>query len=276
MSTYSSALSPSRAKDFKQCPLKFRYLVVDRLPQPPTEATIRGTVTHAVLEEMFALPPQDRIASNAAQLVAPVTARLIDESSWDVVLNEGYPAQKLEQDVRALVDGYFNIEQPQYIHPKSLETMYETVLPSSGLRIRGIIDRLDVSDTGDLRVTDYKTGKTPSARYMEDSLFQMRFYALLLRNVLKAPRRLQLLYLRGEDVLTYDPPEEDIDRFEQDLNALWARLHESLLSGVFEPRKSPLCPWCPFQDRCSLFGGTVTAPDPENLQRVLSMDTMTA
>ena len=29
------ALSPSRANDFMQCPLLFRFRTVDRLPEPP-------------------------------------------------------------------------------------------------------------------------------------------------------------------------------------------------------------------------------------------------
>ncbi|HEX4252767.1 MAG TPA: PD-(D/E)XK nuclease family protein, partial [Pseudonocardia sp.] len=44
------ALSPSRAGDFKQCPLLYRFRAVDRLPEVPTRAQVRGTVVHAVLE----------------------------------------------------------------------------------------------------------------------------------------------------------------------------------------------------------------------------------
>ncbi|NKY41704.1 PD-(D/E)XK nuclease family protein, partial [Cellulomonas septica] len=34
-------LSPSRANDFLQCPLLFRFRVVDRLPEPPSAAAAR-------------------------------------------------------------------------------------------------------------------------------------------------------------------------------------------------------------------------------------------
>src|SRR5205085_8004468 len=50
------ALSPSRAADFKQCPLLYRFRVVDRLPETPSRAQVRGTVVHAVLERLFTLP----------------------------------------------------------------------------------------------------------------------------------------------------------------------------------------------------------------------------
>ena len=45
-----AALSPSRASDFMQCPLLYRFRVIDRLPSPPSAAAARGTLVHAVLE----------------------------------------------------------------------------------------------------------------------------------------------------------------------------------------------------------------------------------
>ncbi|NLG21049.1 MAG: PD-(D/E)XK nuclease family protein, partial [Actinomycetales bacterium] len=47
------ALSPSRASDFMQCPLLYRFRVIDRLPEPPSAAAARGTLVHAALERVF-------------------------------------------------------------------------------------------------------------------------------------------------------------------------------------------------------------------------------
>jgi putative RecB family exonuclease len=38
-----AALSPSRAADFLQCPLLYRFRVVDRLAEAPSPAAVRGT-----------------------------------------------------------------------------------------------------------------------------------------------------------------------------------------------------------------------------------------
>ena len=48
-----AALSPSRASDFMQCPLLYRFRVIDRLPEPPSPAAARGTLVHSVLERVF-------------------------------------------------------------------------------------------------------------------------------------------------------------------------------------------------------------------------------
>src|SRR4051794_5676808 len=70
------ALSPSRAGDFKQCPLLYRFRAIDRLPELPSRAQIRGTLVHAVLERLYDLPAQERLPAAAHALVAPEWARL--------------------------------------------------------------------------------------------------------------------------------------------------------------------------------------------------------
>jgi putative RecB family exonuclease len=70
------ALSPSRANDFKQCPLLYRFRAIDRLPEVPTSAQARGTLVHAVLEQLFLLPAQERTPQAARALVAPMWERL--------------------------------------------------------------------------------------------------------------------------------------------------------------------------------------------------------
>src|SRR5437870_6407084 len=73
------ALSPSRASDFKHCPLLYRFRAIDRLPETPSPAQVRGIVVHAVLEELFGLPPEQRLPERAHALVAPVWQQIREE-----------------------------------------------------------------------------------------------------------------------------------------------------------------------------------------------------
>ena len=74
------SLSPSRAADFKNCPLLYRFRTIDRLPEQPSSAATRGTVVHAVLERLYDLPAADRTVSAAQALVEPQWQRLLAES----------------------------------------------------------------------------------------------------------------------------------------------------------------------------------------------------
>nr|WP_127503481.1 PD-(D/E)XK nuclease family protein [Actinoplanes solisilvae] len=73
------SLSPSRAADFKTCPLLFRFRTIDRLPEQPSADQVRGTLVHAVLESLFDLPAAERTPEAAAALVAPSWSRLLEQ-----------------------------------------------------------------------------------------------------------------------------------------------------------------------------------------------------
>jgi len=64
-------------------------------------------------------------------------------------------ADALRAEGEKLVANYFTIEDPNEINPVGIELLLETRL--NGMRLRGIIDRLDLTPDGELVVIDYKT-----------------------------------------------------------------------------------------------------------------------
>ena len=265
-----TSLSPSRAGDFMTCPLLYRFRVIDRLPEKPSPAATRGTLVHAVLERLFDAPAAERTAPRARAMVAgewdrllasrPELAELFAEADGEDGDTGGdLSPERLAQwltEAEALVERWFTLEDPTRLEPAERELAVETVL-DSGLTLRGIIDRVDVSPAGEVRIVDYKTGKAPRADYAAGALFQMKFYGLVLwrlRGTL--PRRLQLVYLGSGDVLTYDPTESDLLAVERKLLALWEAIRRATESGDWRPRPSKLCGWCDHQAFCPEFGGT--------------------
>src|SRR5581483_12296729 len=73
------SLSPSRAADFKTCPLLYRFRTIDRLPEQPTPDQVRGTLVHAVLEHLFDRDAAERTEDVAATLIGPEWDRLAAE-----------------------------------------------------------------------------------------------------------------------------------------------------------------------------------------------------
>ncbi|MGF7120735.1 putative RecB family exonuclease [Rhodococcus sp. BE178] len=250
------ALSPSRASDFKQCPLLYRFRAVDRIPEAPSKAQVRGTVVHAALESLFALPRADRVPERARELVEPAWERLL-ESSPELADLVG-PAERGQflTEARRLVSGYYKLEDPTRFDPESCELRVETEL-DDGVLLRGFVDRIDVSPTGLLRVVDYKTGRAPWEMGESKALFQMKFYALvLMRTRGIVPAQLQLLYLGDSQALTYQPEEDELRRFERTLSAIWRAILDSGATGDFRPNPGRLCDWCNHKTRCPAFGGT--------------------
>ncbi|WP_244374686.1 RecB family exonuclease [Streptomyces griseorubiginosus] len=270
-----AGLSPSRASDFMQCPLLYRFRVIDRLPEKPSEAATRGTLVHAVLERLFDAPAGERTAPRAKALIPGQWDRLRENRPEVVELFEDDPGgERLARwlgEAEQLVERWFTLEDPTRLEPAERELFVEAEL-DSGLRLRGIIDRVDVAPTGEVRIVDYKTGKAPRPEYAEGALFQMKFYALVVWRLKRVvPRRLQLVYLGSGDVLTYDPVLADLERVERKLLALWEAIRQATESGDWRPRPTKLCGWCDHQTHCPEFGGT-PPPYPLPVRAVGSAD----
>jgi len=250
------ALSPSRANDFKQCPLLYRFRALDRIPETPTKAQVKGSVVHAALEALFALPAAERVPDRARALVEPAWERLLEESAELVNLVTPDERGRFLTEARRLVAGYYKLEDPTRFEPDACELRVETEL-DDGVLLRGFVDRIDVSPTGLVRVVDYKTGRAPWELGETKALFQMKFYAVvLLRTRGVVPAQLQLLYLGDGQALTYRPDEAELRRFERTLSAIWTAIRDAGASGDFRPNPSRLCDWCNHRSRCPAFGGT--------------------
>jgi putative RecB family exonuclease len=245
--------------DFKQCPLKYRFRAIDRIPEPPTRNAVRGTVVHAVLEDLYGLPAADRRPARAATLVEPAWARMLAERPEiaELVADDGLTG--FLGEVHKLVEKYYRLEDPTRFDPESCESRVEVEL-DDGVLLRGFVDRIDVAPTGELRVVDYKTGRAPGIAQETKALFQLKFYALVVlrtRGIL--PTQLRLIYLADEQILTYAPDEEELRRFERTLSALWQAILEAGRTGDFPPNTSWLCSYCSYKSLCPEFGGTPPA-----------------
>lgn len=248
------ALSPSRASDYKRCPLQYRFRAIDRLPEPSTEAQVKGTLVHAVLEEMFSWPREERTYPAAVKRLKPTWEQVrIDDPTCAVPVEDDY---QMLVDARTLLRGYFTMENPLGFDAHAQEMPVDFTLPN-GVPVRGFIDRVDIAQTGEVRVVDYKTGKKPLPRYSQDAQFQMRFYALVYWRLFGVvPTQLKLMYLKVMDSMILTPSREELEYFERDLAELWWKIEADGKAGSFRPQQSKLCGWCAFQSLCPAFGGT--------------------
>ncbi|MBG6121595.1 RecB family exonuclease [Corynebacterium aquatimens] len=248
------ALSPSRANDYMQCPLKYRLRAVDRIPEPKTLAQVTGTLVHAVLEEMHGWPREERTYPAAVKRLKPTWAAMCESDPTNAEPVEDEYA--LLVSARDLLRGYFHMENPCGFDSHEQEMYVDAVLPN-GVPVRGFIDRVDIAPTGEVRVVDYKTGKKPHPRYASEAQFQMRFYALVYWRLFGViPTQLRLMYLKVIDSLFLAPSREELEYFERDLGDLWSKVEADGRSGRFRPTPSRLCDWCSFKPLCPVYGGT--------------------
>jgi len=249
-----TSLSPSKVSSFTDCALAFRFSAIDRLPDPPTVATVRGTLVHAALERLMLLDPPARTVEAGLSCLAEARAALELDPEW---LELALPADEQATflaEAETLVRRYFDIEDPTTVTPIGLELRMEVEL--DGLTLRGIIDRLELDADGELVVTDYKTGRAPREAYEQSRLGGVHFYAFLCERLLgRRPARVQLLHLADPVAIITVPSEQSIRQLERKVRAIWSAIERACERDDFRPKQSRLCNWCAYQAYCPAFGG---------------------
>jgi putative RecB family exonuclease len=252
-----SSLSPSRLASFTSCGLQFRFTAIEGLPEPPTVAATRGTLVHAALEHLFTLPAAERGPEVAGACLDVAVERLRADPEWVGLGLDGAGEARMRDEASSLLTGYFRLEDPRTVHPVGLELKLEVEV--GGVRLRGIIDRLDLVD-GELVVTDYKTGRAPGDDWARRQMTGVHVYSLMCERWFgRRPVRVQLLHLAEPVAIVAEPSDQSSRGLSRRLEAVWRAVETACEREDFRPRPSGRCTSCAFQRWCPSFGGDPTA-----------------
>ena len=250
-----ATLSPSKVTSFRDCALAFRFTVIERLADLPTVATVRGTFVHRVLERLFwHHPAGQRTPSAAAWELDRAWDELQSDDDLRMLALGPDERARMRADAESLVSNYFRLEDPDEIRPVGVELSLEARVDD--MRLRGIIDRLDLLPDGSLEVVDYKTGRAPSVNFEQSKLIGVHLYALLTEAVLgRPPVRVKLLHLQEPVSIVAEPTGQALRGHRIRAGAVWSAIERSCAKEDFRPRPSSLCDYCNFRAFCPAFGG---------------------
>jgi len=261
-------LSYSSYRTYLECPLRWKYLYVDRLPEVPRGYFTFGRVIHSVLEELvrpLVVPTARRVSEAESQRTLddwqtslPPTrpgwmtrAEMLEvyDRAW---LSDGYGSPDEEARYRAmgrdLLGRYYDHlvrERPQ---PVAVEEHLEARW--DGIPIHGYIDRIDRTPAGGLEIVDYKTSRELSHEDARDSDQLSLYQVLVQQNYVEPVEGLTLYHLRSLKPLRARPREPTA------LTVLHDRLgtvSDGIRAEAFEPTPGRHCARCDFRSRCPEF-----------------------
>jgi putative RecB family exonuclease len=262
-----TSLSPSKVSSFTDCGLAFRFSTIDRLPEPPSIAATRGTLVHAALERLFCLEPHERSHEQALACLEEAIVELRDHPEYAGLELAPEAEATFHDEARVLLEKYFRLEDPTTITPIGIELKLEVEL--GGVRLRGIIDRLELDADGELVVTDYKTGRAPGERQEQQRLAGVAFYSLLCERLFgRRPAKVQLLYLADPVAIISTPTDQSTRGVERKLSAVWTAVERACEREDFRPNPSRLCDWCGFKAYCPSFGGDIALADAHRVEQL--------
>lgn len=267
-----SRISPSSAAMWEQCPRRWWYRYIDRLPEPPPGPhMVLGSFVHRILELLLDHPPEERTRDAARILARSVwQTEIVNSPEWASLDLSDEEALEFRRRAWSTVEAYFSFQKPSEVKP--IERELEVLVEIDGVPFRGFIDLVEDEGTDGapaVVVTDYKTGMPPrlgtpyTERQIAERLLQPLWYAAALEALGEhVPTRARLLYfaarpdasgthLMHTHELSTPVHAEALAPAKAELTRRWEAIEAALDAGEATSRPGPLCGWCPYVDICS-------------------------
>ncbi len=289
-------LSYSSYRTYLECPLRWKYLYVERRPETPRGYFTFGRVVHSVLEEVvrpLVVPAPRRRDGGESQTTLhdwsageaaegpPEPGRPVMASEQLLALydqlwsDEGYTSKDEAERYRSLgrelllrYRDRLEIEPPS---PVAVEEHLEARW--DGLSVHGYVDRIDRTPGGGLEVLDYKTSRELSAgdAFSSD---QLSLYQVLVERSYRAPvERLTLLHLRSLTPLRTPPRGPHVL---EPLHQRMGEVADGIREEAYEPTPGPHCARCDFRPICPEFRPMPAAEGPRLAALVDRFDALRA
>ena len=208
--------SHSSLKDYEGCPRRYyEAKVLKKYPFTDTQATIYGKELHEAAEfyikDGTPLPPQFAFVQDTLDALNAKPGRKLTEYKMGLT-SDLRPCDFMAKDVW----------------------------------VRGIADLLIINDDNlTARVVDYKTGNN---KYPDRE--QLKLMALMVFAHFPHIRRVEgaLLFVVKEDIAKASFMVGEAEEYWWDYRERVARIEKAHETGVWNPKPTPLCGWCPCKD----------------------------
>jgi len=237
------SLSFGQINDYLECPARYRYAHLIRIPTPASHQMAYGRALHAAVQGFHR-----RQMRNEAMSLDELYAEL--DANWESVgflTREHEEARRLS--ARDALARFWQEQQTDPARPAAVEQEFAVVLGRD--RVRGRYDRVDVDADGRVSITDYKSSDVrdpgTAARRARESL-QLGIYALAWeRQHGKAPDELALHFLESGLVGRSDATDRRLDRAQERV----VSVGDGIRAGRFEATPAAnRCGFCPFREIC--------------------------
>jgi DNA helicase-2/ATP-dependent DNA helicase PcrA len=236
-------LSFGQVNDYLDCPAKYRFGHLLRIPTPASHQLIYGRALHSAVHAFHRRQMADR-----PMTVAELHAEL--DAAWE---SSGFLTRQHEEARKAAARNalgrFWTAQQADPSRPTAVEL--EFAVPFGRDRVRGRYDRVDTDDAGRVTIVDYKSSDVrdaaTAARRSRESL-QLAIYAAAWEAQHgRAPDDLALHFLESGIEGHSAPNPKRLARAAEQV----ATAAEGIRAGSFEANPSPTrCGYCPFREIC--------------------------
>lgn len=259
----------SQLQVYIQCPLKYRYKYIDKIPAKEfveSAASLLGKIVHESLEKLykdinvFNTPTQEGLIAFYYNLRTTKEAE-VKNNQWEMVIHGDFTLEDYKRRGELYLNKYYEKHQP-FEDIKVIDTELDFVFDlTDDMKFKMIVDRLDkIGDT--FIISDYKTNQKLPTEDKDNYIEQLTLYGIWIKQKygkyfehLKA--KLYFLHFDIED-------ERDLTKERMDIVAekyIWiikeidSNKWNFALGNkkIFVAKQSSLCMFCDYQTMCPLF-----------------------
>ena len=236
----SFTLSPSSITAYSDCPLKFKFQKVLRVPSPSSVALDLGSVVHAITEEVA----QEKMKGEEV-VEKKAISKIKDKwifNSYQSQSEENTAMERAEQ----MVQTYVKWEKETKNELVGLEVPFDVKI--GDITFTGRIDRLEKNPDGKYEVVDFKSGKTVKSKNKAKIDPQLNIYAKAVEKLKgELPVKASLFYVEKDKMVVYPVTEESVN---ETMDTIIGMTKE-ILSENFEATPSyNACMFCSYQSIC--------------------------
>ncbi len=229
-------ISPSDLQTYRTCPLRFRFVRVDRIPSRDRPGGKIGTAVHLALEAQY------RPGGSGGDGQALV-GRFEGQMTRLGVAHTPEGEQALRRG-REQLPQYHERVMKSGAAPAGVERKF--TLPLGRHTLRGRVDRIDRHPSGGFQLIDYKSGRPPGIGGVGDEDLVLALYIAAAQASGSKINGARLEYVLDGDSRIFDPDPPELATLVEDAR----RLADGAASGRFEPTPGWHCESCDFQLLC--------------------------
>jgi putative RecB family exonuclease len=254
--------SHSRLASFEECPRKFHYRYVQKLPaESESIEAFLGKRVHDVLERLYHFTRRGMVPS-----LAKVIERF--RALWEAgfapsirIAREGMEPEHYRANGERCLSNYYRRHYP-FDHGETLgveERVTFRLDQSDRYRVQGVIDRIVRAPDDAIEIHDYKTGQRVPRQEQLDQDRQLALYQIGAAERFGGDRPFRLVwhYLLSDQLRTSSRTPEHLASLREHTIDLIDRIRAE---QRFEPRPSALCRWCEYREICPAGAERAAAP----------------
>lgn len=250
--TLPKHISPSAAKSYLGCSLKFYFERVACIKKKTPAALHLGKAVHAALQAFHLArwrggDDSPEAIANAYELAVLRLER--DEGT----VNFGNQAKrkKCHQDGLRVVAAYLDSPETMKEKPRAVEVMLKETIAGLSVPLTGAMDLVE----GNFTPVDFKSAaaKPDKAHAAFDHEIQLVSYQLLMEAATgESPPSLDLVFLvktKTPQIIRVKSPPADAHR-KRRVTALLETAVDGIASNRYHPQPGMHCSWCQFKNEC--------------------------